>query len=313
MTHLIRKIFFDNQLVQGLNESISSERFKEVDDISKVYEEVNFLFPNIIQRRLKEVQQFQIAIVKNRQSHLQSEITSANLRIKKRDQERKKLDERRVELMEFLNSGNALEHFANLQKEVARLETERKKLTDQLDLTNEIENRKEDIKIEQSNLELVLSNELQERKEVINEVKSMFKLLSHQIFGKPINFNVVKKSTGPDFEIEITGKKSKGITNMVIFCFDQMLMEFNKKRNLGPNFLIHDSHLFDSVDRQKVAKALQIGANQAKKFGFQYIVTINADVLPREFFDPEFHVDEYIIPTVLTDKTETGGLFGMSF
>ena len=307
------KNLLDNQLIRGLEESISMERVEEVDEIPKVYEEVKFLFPEIIQRRIEEVQRFQVTIVKNRQSHLQSEISSANQRIIKRDRKIQKLDERRKELMEILNSENVLDPFTNLQKEIGRLEAERKNLTEQLELSKEIESQKEDVKIEQINLAEKLSNDLLERSEIINEVKSMFNLLSHQIFGEPGNLNIVDESTGLNFEVNIAGKGSKGIANMLIFCFDHMIMEFNMKRNKGPRFLIHDSHLFDSVDRKHIAKALQVGANQATKYGFQYIVTMNSDVLPREYFDSEFPVDDYILSTVLTDKAETGGLFGLSF
>jgi uncharacterized protein YydD (DUF2326 family) len=48
-----------------------------------------------------------------------------------------------------------------------------------------------------------------------------------------------------------------------------------RERKTGPGFLIHDSHLFDSVDGRQVTRALRIGAETAKELGFQYIVTMN--------------------------------------
>ena len=59
-------------------------------------------FPEIIKRRIDEVQRFQIAVVRNRQSHLQDEITSAKNRVNERDQRIEKLDGRRKELMGIL-------------------------------------------------------------------------------------------------------------------------------------------------------------------------------------------------------------------
>src|SRR3546814_9567131 len=80
---------------------------------------------------------------------------------------------------------------------------------------------------------------------------------------------------GPQFEVHIDGQRSKGITNMQIFCFDLMLTEISIRNGRGPRFLIHDSHLFDGVDERQVAKALQLGAERAQADGFQYIVTMN--------------------------------------
>jgi uncharacterized protein YydD (DUF2326 family) len=124
---------------------------------------------------------------------------------------------------------------------------------------------------------------------------------------------VSESQSGPVFDVHIEGQRSKGITNMQIFCFDLMLMEISKKRGIGPGFLIHDSHLFDGVDERQVAKALQLGAERAQISGFQYIVTMNSDALPKEGFKGNFSVRDHVVDTKLTDATETGGLFGLRF
>ena len=118
---------------------------------------------------------------------------------------------------------------------------------------------------------------------------------------------------GPRFEAHIEAERSKGITNMQIFCFDLMLMEICGRRGRWPGFLIHDSHLFDGVDERQVAKALQVGAERAAAGGFQYIVTLNSDSVPAEGFAEGFDVREDVVEPRLTDKTETGGLFGVRF
>ena len=113
---------------------------------------------------------------------------------------------------------------------------------------------------------------------------------------------------GPAFDVKIHAVKSKGIGNMQIFCFDQMLARLCSARKTGPGFLIHDSHLFDGVDERQVGKALQVGSQIAESIGWQYIVTLNSDVLPGAFT-----VSESILPNRLTDATESGGLFGVRF
>ena len=48
------------------------------------------------------------------------------------------------------------------------------------------------------------------------------------------------------------------------------------------------------------------------RLGFQYIVTMNEDAVPIEL-PRDFDLEQYIVPTRLTDATEDGGLFGIRF
>lgn len=47
--------------------------------------------------------------------------------------------------------------------------------------------------------------------------------------------------------------------------------------------------------------------------GFQYLVTMNSDSVPKEGFQEEFDLKKHILPVRLTDEDETGGLFGARF
>ena len=116
---------------------------------------------------------------------------------------------------------------------------------------------------------------------------------------------------GPELSIKVEGGRGKGIRNMQIFCFDMMLAVLWSARNSGPGFLIHDSHLFDGMDSRQIAKSIEIGAEQSAKHGFQYIVTLNSDVLESAEFSDGFDAQSFVNQVRLSDASETGGLFGM--
>jgi len=99
---------------------------------------------------------------------------------------------------------------------------------------------------------------------------------------------------------------------MRIFCFDMMLMLLSLERDRSPGFLVHDSHLFDGVDERQVGKALAVGAELAAKHGFQYVVTMNTDSVPKEV-PAGFKLEDYVLNVRLTDASEDGGLFGFRF
>ena len=123
---------------------------------------------------------------------------------------------------------------------------------------------------------------------------------------------VEETSNGPVFRFPMQGSRSKGIKNMQIFCFDMMLMRLCTRRGIGPGFLVHDSHLFDGVDGRQIISALKVGAETAEELGFQYIVTMNEDDAFKERIDG-FDLGKYVLPVVLTDAREDGGLFGLRF
>ena len=58
--------------------------------------------------------------------------------------------------------------------------------------------------------------------------------------------------------------------------------------------------------------ALKAGAETANELGFQYIVTMNEDDAFKETAQG-FDVQQHILPVVLTDAKEDGGLFGCRF
>ena len=82
----------------------------------------------------------------------------------------------------------------------------------------------------------------------------------------------------------------------------------------GPDFLIHDSHLYDGVEGRQTALAFQLAAEICDEEGLQYIVTINFDDLKKAEDaltpGPGF---TYHRAAELTDEYDDGGLFGMRF
>ena len=99
---------------------------------------------------------------------------------------------------------------------------------------------------------------------------------------------------------------------MVIFCFDLAVAVTAHLANRGPDFLIHDSHLFDGVDERQVARALSLAREVTEEEHMQYVATMNTDDLDktrRQGVD----LSDSVIPPRLTDEYEDGGLFGFRF
>lgn len=303
----------DRELLLQLQEALESEQPPATASLDRLYREAGIVLPGSVGRRFAEVELFHQSIIQNRRSHLADEIRAAEERIRGRDTARERLDVRRRQIMGVLQSGGALEHYARLQEEVGRAEAEAEGLRQRLLTAEQIESTKAELDIERARLLKSLQDDLHERHGLVEEAILVFEDLSNALYEKAGSLTVSATANGPSFDVRIDAQRSKGITNMQIFCFDLMLVELATRRGMGPGFLVHDSHLFDGVDERQVAKALQLGADLAARVGFQYIVTMNSDAMPMDGFRQGFDIGAHVLNTKLTDATETGGLFGLRF
>jgi uncharacterized protein YydD (DUF2326 family) len=303
----------DRQLVDELRRALEAEADPATHDLTALYEEAGVVLPGVVAKRYADVEAFHRAILANRRSHLSSEIQSADARIVSRIASKVKYDKRRAEIMEILNAGGALDSYNRLNEETGRVEAEVQTLRLRLEAAERLETTKTDVNVRRAQIAQALKNDIHERAEIIREAILTFEGLSEALYEKEGSLTIAASNNGPVFEVKIESQRSKGINNMQIFCFDMMLSVLGKKRNRSPGFLIHDSHLFDGVDERQTARALQLGAQRSREHGFQYLVTLNSDALPKDGFDEGFRVEDHILPIRLTDASETGGLFGLRF
>lgn len=99
---------------------------------------------------------------------------------------------------------------------------------------------------------------------------------------------------------------------MVTFCLDLTIAVTAQRAGRGPDFLVHDSHLFDGVDARQVARALGLAREVAEAEGLQYIAALNSDDLGKAEAQGFDRGKDSIEPR-LTDRYEDGGLFGFRF
>lgn len=304
----------DQQVKASLGAALESERSEALgaEEINRLYKEAGVALPSVALRRVEDVQAFHESIVANRRSYLEGELQAAEQRLNARTAEMTGLSDRLAEIMRVLKSARALDQFSELQSELARREAEYESVRRRLEAVEQLEGGKARLGIDRNQVLLRLQQDHQEQVATINKAIVIFEEISKALYESAGSFSVGQSENGPVFELAIEGARSKGIASMQLFCFDMMLMRLVTDRKQGPGFLIHDSHIFDGVDERQVGTALRVGAEWAKKYGFQYIVTMNEDAIPREC-PPNFDPRTFVLPVKLTDASETGGLFGFRF
>ena len=302
----------DTAAIRDLEIAMQGEAPPSLTELEAIYAEAAIALPELAVKRYDEVRSFHESVIRNRRDYLSGELHAAKQRIASREQERRRLDQRRAEVMSMLQSHGALEQFAKLQGEAGRMEAEVESLRLRFESAEQLEGTKNELEIERNRLALRLRRDFAEQRARLDEAILAFEKTSNRLYESAGSMTLDETLNGPVFQFPMQGSRSKGIKNMQIFCFDMMLMRLCAKRAIGPGFLVHDSHLFDGVDGRQIISALEVGAETAHELGFQYIVTMNEDDAFKEKTDG-FDLREYVLPVVLTDAKEDGGLFGFRF
>lgn len=302
----------DTAAIRDLEKAMENEAPPELTELETIYAEAGIVLPELTLKRYEEVKSFHQSVVRNRRDYLSGELTAAKQRKTSREEERQRLDQRRAEVMSVLQSHGALEQFARLQGEAGRMEAEVETLRQRFESAELLESTANELEIERNRLALRLRRDFSEQRLRLDEAILAFEETSNRLYESAGSMTVEETLNGPAFKFPMQGARSKGIKNMQIFCFDMMLMSISAKRGIGPGFLVHDSHLFDGVDGRQVISALKAGSEMARELQFQYIVTMNEDDAFKEKIEG-FDLREYVLPVVLTDATQDGGLFGFRF
>ncbi|MHA7134460.1 ABC-three component system protein [Oerskovia turbata] len=304
----------DRRNLQDLQDALRDEREPEADYLRRAYRELGVVLPDAVLRRYEEVQSFHESVLTNRRAYLEEEIAGTAARLDARQTEREQLGEEHAELLRALHDGGALDAFTALQDQLSRARSELQTIATRFETAKQLEATQAEIKFERSRLQQEISRDLVEREQHIAEINILFQRFATALYGpgRDSYVDIAALDTSLRISPHIGGENSQGIGKMVIFCFDLACAVLAHRNGRGPDFLVHDSHLFDGVDERQVAEALKLAAEVAAEEGLQYIVTMNSDDLTKaEQYDDGLSAD--VIDPRLTDAYEDGGLFGFHF
>ncbi|QXE34053.1 DUF2326 domain-containing protein [Streptomyces sp. GMY02] len=304
----------DHRNLEDLRNSVTETAETDIGYVSQVYQELGIALGDQVRRRFTEVQAFHESIVRNRRRYLNEELTSIEARLAARRSERERLGEELSLVLKTLKEGGALEALTALQQALAQKQASVEALKHRYEAAQALESSARQITAKRAELQQAMAADLDERPEQTREAILLFAEYARRLYGPGheaylrINSGTHSLKISPHLDRD----GSLGIGSMVIFCFDLTISVIAHRHGRGPDFLVHDSHLFDGVDDRQVAAALTLAAEVAEVEGMQYIATLNSDDLNKarhRGFEPGWHV----IEPLLTDASESGGLFGFRF
>ncbi|WP_418001553.1 ABC-three component system protein [Mycobacterium sp. PDNC021] len=306
------------ELTQALGEEAESTEPDSLKArLARVYSEVGLMLPDSIGRRYDEVAAFHESVVRNRRLFLEQELEFVQSRLTSIADERRTLDDQRSQVMQLLGETVALDTFVDTQRDFAAQEAEVADLERRLEAAHSIATINDTIKLRTAELISSVRTEMTERQSSLDDAISQFGELGAEIYSDRAASLLLSPTTNGLLKVEprISGDASVGVRGVETFMLDMVCVVAAIQAGRAPRVLIHDSHLFDSIDGRQVASCLNIGARLAEQYGFQYIVTLNSDFLDtvEKQSDGAFDADPFILDVRLTDETDAGGLFGFRF
>lgn len=293
--------------------SVTAEEAAPVSHrLEELYQEAGVALPGAVKRTLDDARAFNEAIVRNRQQFIAQEIADLSAAIAKNEQRIEGLTDRRASYLMTLKGHGALEEFMRLQDLHSATRLRVDNLTTRINQVRQMTTKADQIKVETVELKRSTEIDYEERRETWVQALTLFSDFSERLYNSPGRLVIDIDETGYRFDVEIDGNQSEGISKMKIFCYDLMAICFAKIRGLGIDFLIHDSTIFDGVDPRQRAHAIELAEEMAAKHCFQYILTLNTDMLPISDFTVGFDHNP-LVRLLLTDTDPSGSLFGFRF
>ncbi|GAB3958032.1 hypothetical protein GCM10029978_001960 [Actinoallomurus acanthiterrae] len=304
----------DRRNLQELEASVEESTDTEVRYLEPVYGELGVVLPEEVRRRFEDVRLFHDSIVRNRRRYLAEEISSIRERMAERKAERERLGAQQSQILRQLNEGGALEALTMLQQAYAQERASLEALRNRLAAAQELEASARQITAMRLEVEEEMAADLEDRESRTREATLLFDEFAKRLYGEERGGYLAINAGRNSIKIipRIDSDDSRGISNMVIFCFDLTVAVIAHRHNRGPDFLVHDSHLFDGVDDRQLKAALELAGETVDAEGMQYIAMLNSDDLNKAVsrgYDP----GNKILSPRLTDEYSDGGLFGFRF
>jgi uncharacterized protein YydD (DUF2326 family) len=309
---LVNANITDKRRLERYRDTVVAEDSPTDDRLEALYREAGIALPGAVIKTLTDARAFNEKIIVNRREFIAGEVTSLETGIAQRDVQIAALTDRRASYLNVLAGQGALEELTQLQELQAATRLKVDELTNRITQLRQMTSRADTIKIETFELKRATGIDYEERRALWSRALSLFSDFPEHLYKTPGRLVIDIDDTGYKFDVEIAGSPSEGISKMKIFCYDLMLISFARQRGLGIDFLIHDSTIFDGVDPRQRAHALELAAAMSSEYKFQYICTLNTDMVPVSDFSSGFDF-ESLVRLRLTDTDPSGSLLGFRY
>lgn len=311
LSNLIKEKYTYLNCIETNKKIINNNSLLSIDQIKEILEESSFFTSKEKIKTLGEIQTYHINLNKNRNERVKALIENDENKVKEIEEKIENINLIKSNILKEFDKKGYLDEYYSTNEIITNLKIEKSDLEKQLEVyksLNEIDNRCKE-KAESIIKKLKKNNNCSEFEDINNK----FKRYIRKVFDEDAKLIMECKDSGNyatrgyNYDWEIPRKLSSGYLKGCIAVYDLVLTDFNSER--FPMFLIHDSVVFESTDKQYVAKFLNLVNEVIGNDRFQYICCVNDDQIVQSELNEEV-LEKYIKATRISQEDT---LFGISF
>jgi len=322
LNNLENDLLLMKNAIENIDKSLNIKTDISKDRIIEMYKEAKVEFSEMIIKKLEEVEEFHNKLLENRIKRLIKQKNELNSKIKDTKEQKKKIAIALDENLKLLGAYGALEEYNALNNKLNEYQKRLEKLNDYKELIEKYKNELNNVNINLQQENIIANDYLKDSKELINQNIVVFRELAQRFYpnktsGIQIDNNESDKNQNRfAVSVEIQDDSSDGVNGIKIFCYDYTIMLNGYNNNV--RFIWHDSRLFSDIDPRQKSECIKIANEYTKKYGFQYIATLNEDFLDtikggttEEDYNEIKNIIENNTILNLTDNNESGKLLGI--
>lgn len=279
LSNLIKEKYIYLNYIETNKKIINNNSLLTGEQIKEILEEAKLFVTDAKMKTLEEVQQYHITLNKDRNERVKSLIESDQNKVKEIESKIDDINQTKMNILRGFDQKGYLDEYYSTNEIITNLKIEKSDLEKQLDVyiaLNQIDSScKEKVK------SIIKKLEENDNCDNFNIINNKFKEYIKKVFDEDAKLIMECKNTGNyaargyNYDWEIPRKLSSGYLKGCIAVYDLVLADFNSDR--FPIFLIHDSVVFESTDKQYVARFLNLINEVIGENRFQYICCVNDD------------------------------------
>ncbi len=287
--------------------------------VTTVYEEAQVTLPQLVIKRLEDVQAFHRRLNENRKKRLTAEREELERQVKDESKKAERLKKELDAELQFLSAHRALDEYADNNRYLAELTARKRKIEDYQTLLTQYTEEAQKVRVEMAQATLDTNAYIRDVKPHLDLLMDKFREFSKELYGPVSAGLTVKNNDGENqcrynIEAHIQNDAGDGINEAKIFCYDLLLLVLRQRHAM--DFLFHDSRLYPEIDTHQRYSLFRLADRICRKMDLQYIATVNEDTMEsmREVAGETEFKRLFVDPVVLelTDAPNgTGKLLGI--
>lgn len=316
-------LYSTNFEVEQIQQSLSKNIKFDLDEIKKLYMEVEIYFPDKLTKSYKDLIEFNNSIREERHKLLKERLVTLGNNKGQTLSRLEELNKKRENYLQILRGEDTFSKFKELQKLMIRKEADLTRLQADLEHLNSvsvIQKEIEGYQTEQKKLIGEINDLIKKGNPIYSEIRVNFSKIIKDVLNCPALLSIKLNEEGnlefetnivKDEESSLLTSQGKGTSYKKFLCaaFDLAVLKVYHDKSFF-HFVYHDG-ILEGLDNRKKINFLTLAREFCKKYGIQYILTVIQSDLPRDINDHVIQFDDNEKIRELNDEGDSGRLFNM--